>query len=88
MALETVSQAFSDTRAFVLPHVVAMPGYPLDKVFTSQTEDGPISIHVGAQCSDSYLREVWHSRKRFPGLILQQLHDVRDGHANMVEVAA
>lgn len=80
--------AFSDRRAFVVRHTLGHAQRPLDKLFTEQGEDDPTFIHVGARCSDSYLREVWHARKRFPDLTLDQLIDVRDGRANMVEVAA
>lgn len=88
MALKTVSHAFSDTRAFVVPHDRPEPSHPLDALFTSQDEDGPTFIRVGVECSDEYLLKVWEERRRFPGLTMEQLMAARDVGVQLSEVTA
>lgn len=87
MAEETVSHdAFSDPRAFVVPHDRPAPGLPLDELFTTQSEDGPTFIRVGSACTEEQLRQAWESRQRFTGLTLEQLIDARDGRVQCSEV--
>lgn len=89
MADATVSPyAFSDSRAFVVRLGREASGRPLDAVLTTQAEDGPTFIRVGADCTDEQLREAWEGRKRFPGLTLKQLLDARDGRIRCSQVAS
>lgn len=84
----TSHDAFSDSRAFVVRHDREAPGTPLDAVLTTQAEDGPTFIRVGAACTDEQLREAWEGRMRFPGLTLKQLLDARDGRIQCSQVAS
>lgn len=85
---EAQREAFSDPRAFIVRHERPLPGQPLDSLFTTQAEDGPIYIRVGVACSDAYLQQLWQGRRRFPSLTVEQLIAVRDGRVNRCEVAA
>jgi len=86
MTRETTHHAFSDPRAFVVPHKQPSPSYPLDSIFVTQDEDGPSTIHVGVTCTDTYLRETWEKRKHFPRVTLEQLRAARDQRVQRSEV--
>lgn len=86
MTIETTHLAFSDPRAFVVPHKQPGPSHPLDSIFVTQGEDGPTTIHVGVTCTDAYSRETWEKRKRFPRVTLEQLQAARDQRVQRSEV--
>lgn len=86
MSRETTHRAFSDQRAFVVPHEQPGPSHPLDSIFVTQGEDGPSTIHVGVGCTDIHLRKTWEKRERFPGLTLEQLQAARDQRVQRSEV--
>lgn len=79
-------EAFGDTLAFVVPHEQPMPGYPLDALFTTQSEGGPTFIRVGTACTDAQLREAWERRTRFATLTLDQLLEARDARVTRSRV--
>lgn len=73
---------FQDNRVFVVP-CSSRP----DFIGCSQSDDGPIQIHVGTGLSNARLREVWERRERFPTLTLEQLIAARDGKDDAIQVA-
>jgi len=78
---------FSDERVFMVPHVHAAPGKPLDFIGYGQACDGPTYIHVGIGLTDEQLQRIWESRKRFPTISMEQLMAVRDCKVQALQVA-